>query len=146
MNRAIGRPPARKSRVRFGLITLLVGLVVFLLGAKPSLFGLDRAPMTGFLQISIFLLGLGLICIGGYIALNSLWNGNQKTIAADIGFRLVATGYVISAASGMADVFGFGSHPFPNIPYFGPWQAIGVMVGEAVISVGFLLLIPPVRK
>jgi hypothetical protein len=42
----------------------------------------------------------------------------------------------------MADVFGFGSHPFPNIPYFGPWQATGVMVGEVIITLGFLLLIP----
>lgn len=131
-----------RLRLRIGLSLLIIGLIVFVLGADPGIFRLDRSPITGLLQIAVFLLGLAGICMGGYITLNSLWNGSQKTIAADIGFRLVATGYVISFASGMADVFGFGSHPFPNIPYFGPWQAVGVMIGEAIIAFGFLLLIP----
>jgi hypothetical protein len=83
-----------------------------------------------------------LISLGGYISLSALWNGHQKSIAADIGLRLVSTGYVFAVASGMADIFGFGSHPFPLIPYFGPWQIIGVTIGEAVIAIGLLLLIP----
>jgi hypothetical protein len=53
---------------------------------------------------------------------------------------------VISVACGMADIFGFGSQPFPNIPYFGPLQATGVVIGEAIIALGFLLLIPRHRK
>jgi hypothetical protein len=106
------------------------------------LFNLDRSPVTGFVQIAVFLVGLAIICIGGYFTLNALWNGSEKTIAADVGLRLVATGYVIAVASGMADVFGFGTHPFPKIPYFGPLQALGVMVGEAVIALGFFMLIP----
>ncbi len=129
-------------RVRWGLSVTLVGEFVFLLGARPSLFGLDRSPVIGFVQISVFLVGLAMICLGGYITLNTLWNGREKTIGADIGFRLVSTGYVIAVASGMADVFGFGSQPFPSIPYFGPWQASGVILGEIVIIVGFFLLIP----
>jgi hypothetical protein len=46
----------------------------------------------------------------------------------------------------MADVFGFGNQPFPEIPYFGPWQAMGVMAGEIIIALGFLLLIPFPRR
>jgi hypothetical protein len=42
----------------------------------------------------------------------------------------------------MADVFGFGTQPLPEIPYFGVWQEAGVLAGMAVIGVGFLLLIP----
>jgi hypothetical protein len=42
----------------------------------------------------------------------------------------------------MADVFGLGNHTFPKIPYFGPWQAIGVMIGEAAIAIGMLMIIP----
>jgi hypothetical protein len=138
---------SRRLRIRIGLSTVILGLLIFVLGADPGLFGLDRSPVTGFVQIAVFLVGLALICLGGYITLNTLWNGTQKSIGADIGLRLVSTGYVISVASGMADVFGFGSHPFPKIPYFGPWQATGVMVGEAMIALGFLLLIPfPGRK
>lgn len=129
-------------RIRLGLLVTLIGLLVFLLGVDPGLFRLDRSPVTGFVQIAVFLVGLAVICIGGYFTLNALWNGLEKTIAADVGLRLVATGYVIAVASGMADVFGFGTHPFPKIPYFGPLQALGVMVGEAVIALGFFMLIP----
>jgi hypothetical protein len=131
-----------RTRIRIGLIVTILGFLLYLLGVDPGIFGQDRSPVTGFVQIAVFLIGLALMCIGGYFGVNALWNGEQKTIAADIGLRLVATGYVVAVASGMADIFGFGNHPFPNIPYFGPWQAVGVMIGEATIALGFILLIP----
>jgi len=139
------RPRSLKPSVRVttGMLVVILGLLVFILGIAPGVFGLDRSRVTGFVQISVFLVGLAMICLGGYVTLNALWNGRPKTISADIGYRLVATGYVISVASGMADVFGFGSQIIPeNIPYFGPLQAIGVMIGQVAIAVGFVLLIP----
>jgi hypothetical protein len=88
-------------------------------------------------------LGLGVICFGGYLTINTLWNGYEKTIAADIGVRLIGTGYVTALASGLADIFGLGTRPLPTfIPFFGRWQARGVLIGEIVIIIGFLLLIP----
>jgi hypothetical protein len=129
-------------RIRIGLGATILGFLVFLIGAEPGIFGLDRSPVVGFVQISVFLVGLGFICIGGYICLAALWNGGPKSIASDIGLRLVATGYVIAVCSGMADIFGFGSHGFPNIPRFGAWQMTGVIIGELVIAIGMLLLIP----
>jgi hypothetical protein len=139
-----------KLRIRVGLIITFLGLLIFLMGAEPRLFNLDRSPVIGFVQIAVFLIGLSLICIGGYISLASLWNGFQKTIAADIGLRLVSTGYVIAVASGMADVladvFGFGSQPWPQIPFFGQWQEIGVIIAEGTIAIGFILLIPKPRR
>lgn len=143
MNELILPPPpyARRS-VRYGLVIALLGLVIFVLGAEPAWFGLDRSPVTGFVQIAVFLVGLGLICLGGYFSLNGLWNGSPKTILSDIGLRLVATGYVIAVGTGMADVFGFGSQLWPTVPRFGWWQSTGVGIGEAVIGIGFLLLIP----
>jgi hypothetical protein len=142
MNEDKSRKNNHSLRVRFGLVVVILGLLAFSLGADPSLFNLDRSPIVGFVQIAVFLIGLAMICLGGYVTLNTLWNSKEKTIAADIGYRLVSTGYVIAVASGMADVFGFGSQPFPYIPYFGPWQASGVMIGELIIIVGFFLLIP----
>jgi hypothetical protein len=130
-----------RLRIRFGLAMVLLGFLVFLMGTQPSLFGLDRSPVVGFVQISVFLIGLAIICVGGYVSLLAFWKNGDRTIAADIGSRLVATGYVVAVFSGMADVFGFGTRPLPNIPYFGPWQALGVMIGEALIAVGFLLMI-----
>jgi hypothetical protein len=55
---------------------------------------------------------------------------------------LIGTGYVIAVFTGMADVFGMGSQPLPDVPYFGPWQAGGVLIGQFVIAIGFLMLIP----
>ncbi|MHB0966308.1 MAG: hypothetical protein ACYC36_07605 [Bellilinea sp.] len=133
-------------RIRTGLAITLAGLVIFLLGARPALFGADRSPVIGFVQIAVFLIGLALVCMGGYLSLMALWKDRQTSILADIGLRLVATGYVIAVFAGMADIFGFGSHPLPGIPYFGAWQARGVEIGQAVIALGFLLLIPIVRR
>jgi len=142
MNEKTSPKNGKRSRIRIGLVILILGFLVFVLGVDPAMFGLDRSPVLGFVQIGVFLVGLALICIGGYITLNTLWNSRQKTIAADFGLRLVSTGFVIAVFSGMADVFGFGNHPFPEVPYFGPWQAFGVVIGELIIIIGFLLLIP----
>lgn len=142
MNEKLPLKNGKRTRIRIGLVILILGFLVFVLGVDPAMFGLDRSPVLGFVQIGVFLVGLAVICIGGYITLNTLWNSRQKTIAADFGLRLVSTGFVIAVFSGMADVFGFGNHPFPEVPYFGPWQAFGVVIGELIIIIGFLLLIP----
>ena len=129
-------------RLRFSLISVTLGLLIFTIGAKPNWFGWDRVPVVGFVQIVVFLVGLALICLGGFIGLSALWGREQRTILADIGLRLVGTGYVIAVFTGMADVFGMGSQVFPNEPYFGPWQAGGVLIGQFVIALGFLMVIP----
>jgi hypothetical protein len=131
-----------RIRIRTGLFLVLFGLLVFLLGVRPALFGLDRSPVVGFVQIAVFLVGLAIVCIGGYISLMAFWRNGSRTIPAEIGSRLVATGYVVAVFSGMADVFGFGSQTPPRVPFFGPWQAVGVEIGEVLIAIGFLLLIP----
>ncbi|HEY6010454.1 MAG TPA: hypothetical protein VIX18_03205, partial [Nitrospirota bacterium] len=77
-----------------------------------------------------------------YVGLSALWGREQRSIIADIGLRLVATGYVIAVFTGMADVFGMGSQTFPRVPYFGPWQAGGVLIGQFVIALGFLMVVP----
>ncbi|MBM3124014.1 MAG: hypothetical protein FJZ87_02955 [Chloroflexi bacterium] len=129
-------------RIRMSLAISLLGLLIFMVGAKPDWFGWDRSPVVGFVQIAVFLAGLMIICLGGYIGLITLWWGKERTIVGDIGSRLVITGYVVAVFAGMADVFGMGSHTLPLVPYFGPWQATGVLIGQGVIAVGFLLLVP----
>ena len=128
-------------RIKIGLSVTLVGLLVFLLGARPLVYGLDRSPIIGYVQIAVLLVGMAIICIGGNISLLALWKKRPHTILADIGPRLVATGFVICVFSGMADIFGFGSHPSEQ-PYFGPLQASGVILGQCLIGLGFLMMIP----
>lgn len=129
-------------RIRFSLIAVGLGLLIFAIGAKPNWFGWNRAMVVGFVQIVVLLIGLGLICIGGYVGLTALWGKEQRSILADIGSRLIGTGYVITIFSGMADVFGMGAQTLPDNPYFGPLQATGVLIGQFIIATGFLMLIP----
>ena len=130
------------SRIRFGLVISLLGLFVFLVGARPAWFGWDRSVVVGFVQIAVFLVGLAAISLGGYISLTTFWSNCQRTIPADIGLRLVSTGYVVAVFSGMADVFGMGTQILPTVPFFGHLQSLGVQIGEATMAIGFLLLIP----
>jgi hypothetical protein len=134
------------ASVRTGAVITLLGFLVFTIGAKPGFFGLDRSPVVGFVQIAVFLIGLAVISLGGYIALIALWGNDERTIVADIGLRMVATGYVFAVFTGMADVFGLGSHPLPDVPFFGPLQATGVGIGQAMIAIGFLMTIRYGRK
>lgn len=134
--------PLPQRRIRIGLGLTLAGFVTFVTGIRPDIFGLDRSPVIGFIQIAVFLVGLAIMCIGGYLSLIVLWKDHHLSILAEIGQRLVATGYLVAVFAGMADIFGFGSHFLPGVPYFGVWQAAGVLWGQFLIGLGFIFLIP----
>jgi len=128
---------------RFGVITTALGLLLFVLGAVPQLFGLDNSIAIGFVQIGVFTLGLLLICIGGSFALNSLWPRHWRSIPADIGLRVAWSGWVMSAVAAMADIIGLGTRPLAtSYIFYGFWQARGVMLGEILIFIGFFMMIP----
>lgn len=131
-----------RDRVYFGLIVATLGFIVFIFGIKPEWFGLDFSPVIGFVQITVFLIGLAVICLGGYISLAALWDGQEKSIAADIGLRLISTGYVIAVFTGMADIFGMTIVDTPKVPFFGPWQSAGVQIGMGIIALGMILVVP----
>lgn len=133
---------SRTLRKRLGILITLTGLLIFLIGTSPASFGLDRSPVVGFVQITVFILGLGLLSLGGYFTLDALWRERQKTIMAELGSRLIGTGYVIALASGLADVFGLGTRPLPSVPFFGYWQARGVLIGQVVIFIGLAMMVP----
>ena len=138
--------PLPRMRIRFGLLITVAGLIIFLVGARPGLFGLDRSPVVGFIQIAVMLIGIAVLCIGGYVAIHALWRKRTPSITADIGMRLVSTGYVVTMFSGLSDIFGVGTHPLPGIPYFGVWQARGMEIGCAIIAIGFIMMFPFYRK
>jgi hypothetical protein len=138
--------PLPRGRIRLGLLVTVAGFIIFLVGARPGFFGLDRSPVVGFIQIAVMLIGIMVICLGGYAAVHALWRRQTPSIMADIGMRLVSTGYVVIAFSGLSDVFGVGTHPLPGVPYFGVWQARGMEIGSAIIAIGFILMFPPGKK
>lgn len=129
-----------KNKIRLGLTTTILGYLIFLLGARPGIFGLDRSRVIGFVQIAVFLIGLAIICIGGHYSLKAFWLEKQKTLLADFGSRVISTGYVICVFTALADVFGFGSHPLPNV-FFGPLQARGVEIGMVIIAIGMFMML-----
>jgi hypothetical protein len=132
-----------KRRLNISLALSLGGFFIFLLGADPGLFGLDRNPLVGFVQTTTFTTGLALLCLGGFISLKICQRSDHnQSLAQDIGVRLVATGYLVALISSMADVFGFGTQAWPAPPFFGPTQAVGVVAGEFIIAIGFLLYMP----
>jgi len=135
------------NRIRFGIIITIIGLLVFMIGIRPDILGMDRSPVIGFVQIGVMLVGLAIICLGGYVSLIALWYKRTLSIAAEIGMRLISTGLVIAILAGMADVFGLGSYPIrQEVPYFGIWQARGVQIGEGFIAIGLLMMFPYSRN
>jgi hypothetical protein len=128
-------------RIRWGLSLSLVGMFLFLLGTAPNLFGVDRSPIIGFVQLSFFVIGLGILYLGGFTALKAFWKNRKSSIASEFGGRFIATGYVISVFAGLADIIGIGSQGFPLI-FFGPLQSFGVLLGQGLSAIGLMMLIP----
>ena len=129
-------------RLIIGILLSCLGAISFLLGASPSAFGVDRSPVLGVIQLVVLGLGLGMFCLGGCLCLSWLWQGKQISISADFGWRLVATGYVIALWSCMADIWGFGTSEVSKTLCFGPWQELGVFIGQIAIGIGLLLMVP----
>jgi len=121
----------------------LFGLVVAFVGLFPGVIGLDQSPGVGILQTMIILGGLATMIIGAYIFIYvTYYPGRKQTLAQQIATRLSMTGLVIAAASGLADVLGFGTHqPGVTAPraYLGPVQALGVVGGFLIASLGVVI-------
>ncbi|HPR34755.1 MAG TPA: hypothetical protein PKY64_03705 [Anaerolineaceae bacterium] len=131
-----------KFQVRAGLTGLLLGFLILLIGLRPDLFGWDRGQNIGFVQIIVILLGIGLMTLSATGVLIAFWNGGPKSLRADFGTRIIATGYVICAFTALADAFGFGTNPLPYV-LLGTLQSRGVIIGILVICVGLLFVIRP---
>ena len=54
-----------------------------------------------------------------------------RSLQADIGIRLAATGLVFAYVAGLADLLGVGTHVRPNFerPFVGPLQLGGLALG-----------------
>ena len=127
---------------RISVAIVVFGFTVFLIGMFPVIVNLDLNPGVGILQLVIILLGIGIMTLGGYAyAYETRHKSMPRRLRETIGLRLMATGYVICAVSGLADVLGIGSHNIPagGLPYFGLWQSIGLISGLILIAIGVLL-------
>lgn len=142
-------------RERFAQIAILIGtlgMMLALIGLFPSITGVEPRSGVGVLQILIICFGLFLLVFGALIFVKiTFFTTVETNLAQDIAVRLSLTGLIMTAAAGLADVFGFGSHTpgdLENLPFLGPWQALGMAIGFVVASLGVLIftLMGPVDK
>lgn len=132
--------PQKKWIRRFaGLV--IVGVIAFILGIDPGLIGMNITPGVGLAQMSLSMAGLALVLIGGYAAVRIVRNGRANNLRADIGVRLIATGYVFAVVASLADYLGIGTQRFPNL-YFGAVQVTGLVFGIAISLLGLILYWP----
>lgn len=137
-------PQLNPNQVRWArrwMTMVLIGLLVFIIGVEPDLIGMDRSPVVGFIQVEVWLAGLALLLVGAYATVRVIRNNRPNSLRADIGLRLIATGYVIAAAASLADFIGLGAQRLPAVS-FGPIQVVGLVVGVLTSLLGILLYWP----
>ncbi|HSN94204.1 MAG TPA: hypothetical protein VLR89_03975 [Anaerolineaceae bacterium] len=129
-----------RTRSQLGLTISFIGFTILIFGLKPEVFGLSSSLSVGFAQILAFLIGLGILVWGATIALSAFWPKGNQSLLADFGVRVIATGYIICVFTGLADAFGFGTNPLPDV-FMGGLQRRGVIIGMSVILIGLVMMI-----
>ena len=137
-----------KRQVRWArrwMTKVLIGVLIFIIGVYPDIVGSDRSDVIGFVQIGVWLFGMAILLIAAYATIYVVRNGRPMSLRADIGVRLIATGYVVVAVASLADFIGVGAQRMPAIA-FGPVQVVGLVIGVLLSLVGVLLYWPRIPK
>ena len=124
------------------LILLLAGLALIIVALGADYVGLDLTPGFGVVQMFQLLVGFTFFIVSLYMRIHIVRSRDApRSLQADIGIRLGASGLVFTYVSGLADLIGIGTHVDPSFdrPFVGPIQFIGLMVGISIIVVGLLL-------
>ncbi len=124
------------------LFFFLLGVILGILSLGADLLGVDLTPGFGMIQMFQLLLGLTCLTLAGFLYLTNLHPAQAaRSLQADIGIRLAATGLVFAYVSGFSDLIGIGTHVQPDFdrPFVGPLQLGGLILGGVVILVGMIL-------
>jgi len=124
------------------VILLLIGLLACGVALGAEVLGLDLTPGFGMVQMLQLLVGLTCLTLAGYLRIHSMRAPNApRSLQADIGVRLGATGLVFAYTLGWADLIGIGTHVGPEFerPFVGPLQLGGLILGALMISAGIIL-------
>lgn len=126
----------------FILSLFLIGNVLTILSLAAEIFGLDLTPGFGMIQMAQLLVGITLLTLAGFLHLYRLRpRDTPRSLQADIGIRLAATGLVFAWVAGLSDLLGVGTHVEPSFerPFVGPLQLGGLALGIFSIVAGMLL-------
>lgn len=132
------------SRIRKFVVIILVILGVLLIGLAitADYAKLDLTPGFGMVQMFAALSGLTFLTLAAFLYLHGLRPKDApRSLQADIGIRLGATGLIFTYVTGMSDLIGIGTHVDPvfDRPYVGPFQLGGILIGVMMIIAGLIL-------
>jgi len=128
---------------QFGIAIGALGVVLTFMSLFPGAIGMNNPTAgIGIVQFSGILAGFMCLILGALLYVKfTFYEGRVASLAQQIGVRLALTGLVLAGMVGLADIFGFGSHPRTQLSdaFFGPLQAVGTLVGFAMSSLGVVL-------
>jgi hypothetical protein len=134
---------SRQQWTQFAIVVSTLGVVMCLIGLYPGITGVEPQQGIGVLQILIILFGMLLIISGAMLFVKIGFYANvRSTLMQRIAVRLSLTGLLFSAASGLADVLGYGSNPPDSVelvPVLGIYQAWGMVIGFIVAAFGVVM-------
>jgi hypothetical protein len=133
--------PRQVRWARYWMTLVFIGFMIFAIGIEPDLIGMNRSETVGFVQVYVWLVGLAILLVSAYASVRVVRNSRPMSLRADIGVRLIATGYVVAAAASLADFIGLGAQELPYVT-FGPIQVIGLVTGVTLSMIGLLLYWP----
>ncbi len=124
------------------LASFILGVILCAISLGAELLGLNLTPGFGIVQMFQLLIGISLLTLAIFLYLKQNRPKNApRSLQADIGVRLAATGLVFAYVAGLSDLIGIGTHVEPNFerPFVGPLQLGGLGLGVLSIIVGILL-------
>jgi len=127
---------------QLGIVLGVLGAVLTFMGLFPGVTGIAPTPGMGLFQVLTILTGFSLLITGALIYVKyAIYTYQSSTLAQQIGIRLAITGLLVAGMTALADVLGFGSNvpPLSDEPFFGPWQAVGLVGGFLLAAVGVLV-------
>lgn len=145
-----GATMARVRRIS-SVVLLILGVVFVTLSLSAESIGLNFTQGFGIAQIFQLIIGITFATLAAYIyILNQRLPDPPRSLQADIGARLAATGLVFCYVAGFADLLQIGTHlrdctnglvvaGIDCGPFIGPWQFAGILVAVLLIIIGLTL-------
>ncbi len=131
-----------KGRSVINIILFVTGTLLMVVSLGAEILDLNFTPGFGIVQMVQLLAGLTCLTLAGFLHLQRLRSPDMgRSLQADIGIRLAATGLVFAFVSGFSDLVGIGTHVTPDFerPFVGPLQLGGLILGVLSITAGLLL-------
>lgn len=118
-----------------------IGIILITLSLGAEFIGLDLTPGFGMVQMFQLLVGITALTLALFLHINALRQEMSRSLQADIGVRLAATGLVFAYVTGLSDLLSIGTHVQPQFerPFVGPLQLGGLALAVLVIVVGLAL-------